>query len=321
MDNKLYKRLEFIRNIVTYSSMSKDNVNLNIWCPFCRHSSKTKLKLSIHLEKCFYHCWLCDKSSNNISYLISKIDRSKVEASKSLFKSLNKKFSLFGEEEVIEKTEVLMPELFNFIVENFNSIDPDSRDVLKYAIKRGFNIKKLYMLRPGFSCSKDFRRYLILPSYDRNGELNYYTARKIDVNSSDSYKYKNASISKKDIIFNEININWEKPLTLVEGPLDLIKTNDNATCLLGSSLTEDSALFYEIVKNKTSVKLALDRDAYSKSLEIAELLSSYDISVDLVNTKYFEDVGEMSREEFKEFYKKAEPYQENDKLLNKIRLL
>jgi DNA primase len=321
MDNKLYKRLEFIRNIVAYSSMSKDNVNLNIWCPFCRHSCKTKLKLSIHLEKCFYHCWLCDKSSNNISYLVSKLDRNKVEASKSLFRSLNKKFSLFGEEEIIEKTEVLMPELFNFIAENFNSIDPDSRDVLKYAIKRGFNIKKLYMLRPGFSCSKDFRRYLILPSYDKNGELNYYTARKIDVKSSDSYKYKNASISKKDIIFNEININWEKPLTLVEGPLDLIKTNDNATCLLGSSLTEDSALFYEIVKNKTSVKLALDRDAYSKSLEIAELLTSYDISVDLVNTKYFEDVGEMSIEEFKEFYEKAEPYKENDKLLNKIRLL
>ena len=321
MDNKVYKRLEFIRNIVTYSSMSKDNINLNIWCPFCKHSSKTKLKLSIHLEKCFYHCWLCDKSSNNITNLIYKLDRSKVEASKGIFKSLNKKFSLFGEEEIIEKTEVLIPEKFSFIVENFNSIDPDARDVLKYSIKRGFNKKKLHMLRPGFSLSQDFRRYLILPSYDKNGELNYYTARKIDVNSSDSYKYKNASISKKDIIFNELNIDWKKPLTLVEGPLDLIKTNDNATCLLGSSLTEDSALFYEIVKNKTNIKLALDRDAYNKSLEIAELLTSYDVQVDLVNTKYFDDVGEMSREDFQEFYKKAKPYQQNDKLLNKIRLL
>jgi DNA primase len=321
MDNKIYKRLEFIKNIVPYSSMSKDNVNLNIWCPFCRHSSKAKLKLSIHLEKCFYHCWLCDKSSNSISYLVSKLDRNKVEASKALFNSLNKKFSLFGEEEEIEKTEVLMPENFSFIVENFNSIDPDARDVLKYSIKRGFNKKKLHMLRPGFSLNQDFRRYLILPSYDKNGELNYYTARKIDVKSSDSYKYKNASITKKDIIFNELNIDWQKPLTLVEGPLDLIKTNDNATCLLGSSLTEDSSLFYEIVKNKTNIKLALDRDAYSKSLEIAELLMTYDISVEIINTKYFEDVGEMSREDFEEFYKKAKPYQQNDKLLNKIRLL
>ena len=177
------------------------------------------------------------------------------------------------------------------------------------------------MLRPGFSLSRDFRRYLVLPSYDKNGELNYYTARKIDVSSSDSYKYKNASVSKKDIIFNEINIDWSKPLTLVEGPLDLIKTNDNATCLLGSSLTEDSALFYEIVKNKTPIKLALDRDAYSKALEIAELLTTYDVLVDIVNTKFFEDVGEMSREEFNEFYKNSTPYQQNDRLLNKIRLL
>ncbi len=321
MDNKIYKRLEFIRKIVPYSSLSKDNVNLNIWCPFCRHKSKTKLKLSIHLDKCFYHCWLCDKSSNNVSYLISKLDRSKFEASKAIFKNHSKKFNLFGEEEEVNKVEVLIPEDFNFLVENFSSIDPDARDVFKYAIKRGFSKHKLYMLRPGFSLSRDFRRYLVLPSYDNNGDLNYYTARKIDVNSSDSYKYKNASVSKKDIIFNEINIDWTKPLTLVEGPLDLIKTNDNATCLLGSSLTEDSALFYQIVKNKTSIKLALDRDAYSKALEIADLLTSYDVTVDIVNTKFFEDVGEMSREEFKEFYKSAIPYQQNDRLLNKIRLL
>ena len=321
MDNKIYKRLEFIRKIVPYSSLSKDNVNLNIWCPFCRHKSKTKLKLSIHLDKCFYHCWLCDKSSNNVSYLISKLDRSKFEASKEIFKTYNKKFNLFGEEEEVNRVEVLIPEKFNFLVENFNSIDPDARDVFKYAIKRGFSKHKLYMLRPGFSLSRDFRRYLVLPSYDKNGELNYYTARKIDVSSSDSYKYKNASVSKKDIIFNEINIDWSKPLTLVEGPLDLIKTNDNATCLLGSSLTEDSALFYEIVKNKTPIKLALDRDAYSKALEIAELLTTYDVLVDIVNTKFFEDVGEMSREEFNEFYKNSTPYQQNDRLLNKIRLL
>ena len=321
MDNKTYKRLEFIKNIVSYSSLSKDNINLNIWCPFCKHRSKSKLKLSIHLEKCFYHCWLCDKKGTNIPYLISKINRSKVELSKTLFKSYNKKFDLFGNEEEIENIEIQIPEKFSFLVENFNSLDPDGRDVLKYAIKRGFNKHKIYMLRPGFSLSNEFKRCLILPSYDKNGDLNYYTARKIDVNTSDNFKYKNASVSKKDIIFNELNVNWNNPLTLVEGPLDLIKTNDNATCLLGSSLTEDSKLFYEIVKNKTPIKLALDRDAYSKTLDIAELLLEYDIQVDIVNTKYFEDVGEMSREEFAELCKNSKPYQKNDRLLNKIRLL
>ena len=68
------------------------------------------------------------------------------------------------------------------------------------------------------------------------------------------------------IIFNELNIDWSKELTIVEGPLDLIKTNDNATCLLGSSLTEDMLLFQKIVANKTNIKLALDSDIFSKSL-------------------------------------------------------
>jgi transcription elongation factor Elf1 len=321
MDNKTYKRLEFLKNITSYSSLSKDNVNLNIWCPFCKHKSKSKLKLSVHLEKGFYHCWLCDSKGTNIPYLVSKINRNKTEEAKTLFKTYNKKFNLFGEEEEIEEIFVNLPENFSFLVENFSTIDPDGRDVLKYAIKRGFNKHKIFMLRPGFSLNHEYKRYLILPSYNKNGELNYYTSRKIDAKSSDSYKYKNASVSKKDIVFNEINVDWKRPLTLVEGPLDLIKTNDNATCLLGSSLTEDSKLFYEIVNNRTPIKLALDRDAYSKTLDIAELLVSYDISVEIINTKFFEDVGEMTHEQFKKFYDDAKQYNKNERLLNKIRLL
>ena len=93
-------------------------------------------------------------------------------------------------------------------------------------------------------------RYLILPSYDKNGELNFYVSRNIDADTANSFKYKNANVSKNKIIFNEINIDWNIPLTLVEGPLDLLKTNDNATCLLGSALNEEMLLFQQIVKNK-----------------------------------------------------------------------
>ena len=46
-----------------------------------------------------------------------------------------------------------------------------------------------------------------------------------------------------------INIDWSKELALVEGAFDLVKSNENSTCLLGSKLSEKSRLFLQIIKN------------------------------------------------------------------------
>ena len=187
--------------------------------------------------------------------------------------------------------------------------------------KRGISKHKLHILRVGYSIDNSLSRYLILPSYDKNGDLNYYVSRNIDADTTNSFKYKNATVPKKSIIFNEINIDWNIPLTIVEGPLDLLKTNDNATCLLGSALNEDMKLFQEIVRHKTKVNLALDSDVYHKTIRIAKLLSSYDIDVDILDTRGSEDVGDMSKERFDEILNSSNKFNENDTLLAKIRAL
>ena len=88
---------------------------------------------------------------------------------------------------------------------------------------------------------------MILPSFDCNGNLNYYTARSIDTDIK--MKYMNSKVSKTEIIFNEINLNWQKEITLVEGPFDMVKCDDNSTCLLGSHLPVNSLLFQKITQN------------------------------------------------------------------------
>jgi hypothetical protein len=105
-------------------------------------------------------------------------------------------------------------------------------------------------------------------------------------------------VKRKDIIFNEINIRWNEPLTLVEGPFDLMKCNWNATAMLGSYLDETYQLFQTIVKNNTEVVLAMDSDAENKRIKIAQKLKSYGINVKCVNLGKFNDVGEMSKHEF-----------------------
>ena len=44
-------------------------------------------------------------------------------------------------------------------------------------------------------------------------------------------------------LFNEITLDWKKPITLVEGPVEIFNAGDNSTCILGSSLNENYILF------------------------------------------------------------------------------
>ena len=127
-----------------------------------------------------------------------------------------------------------------------------------------------------------------MPSFDSDGVLNYYTARSID--NDGHKKYINSKVKRKDVIFNELNIRWNEPLTLVEGPFDLVKCNWNATAMLGSYLDESYLLFRTIVQNKTDVILAMDSDARTKFHKIAEKLKSYGINVKYLDLGKFNDV-------------------------------
>ena len=69
--SNIQKRIEFFDRFISDYTLSKDEVNLNLWCPFCRDTNKNKKKMVVHLEKCFYHCWVCDKKGANIYYLLS----------------------------------------------------------------------------------------------------------------------------------------------------------------------------------------------------------------------------------------------------------
>ncbi|MBK23592.1 MAG: hypothetical protein CME70_06255 [Halobacteriovorax sp.] len=153
-----------------------------------------------------------------------------------------------------------------------------------------------------------------MPSFNADGDLNYFVARTIDDDSK--MKYLNAKVPKKDVIFNEINIDWSSELTLVEGPFDLTKCNDNATCLLGSHFSEDYKLFQQIIKNSTPVLMALDPDVKLKTQEYARKLSSYGIRIRMLDLGQFSDVGEMSKLDFACALQKAKEWQPDDRLYN-----
>jgi hypothetical protein len=131
-------------------------------------------------------------------------------------------------------------------------------------------------------------------------------------------KYVNCKTDRLDVIFNEIFVDWSKKITLVEGPFDLFKAGDNATCLLGSEFNEDSAIFNKILLNNTSVAIALDDDMPGKQQKYAKLLESYGIDTFLVNLKGSHDPGGMSKNDFSKCVNSAKKWDWGSYMMQKI---
>ena len=113
-------------------------------------------------------------------------------------------------------------------------------------------------------------------------------------------------------------IDWSCPVTLVEGPLDLVEAGSNSICLLGSSLTEKSRLASLLIKNKTTVYVALDHDARDKAEKIASFLMSYGNSVFMVDMPHNRDVSDIGEKSFIDIKKSATMWSDRQKLLGMI---
>ena len=200
---------------------------------------------------------------------------------------------------------------------NLKSKDPDVQAVIKYARSRGLSDRDFWFYKLGTCQTGRFRRRLIIPSFDDTGNLNYFVGRAITADPK--MKYLNSKASKKQVIFNEINIDWRQELTIVEGPMDLIKCDTNSTCILGSQFNENYLLFQKIIKNSTPVILALDPDAIDKAVSYAKKLSTYGISVKMLNIGSHEDVGAMSKEQFAIAKKDAMEWSDSDRLYHLIK--
>lgn len=310
MSNAYHEKILFLRKAFGDVVVPKSKGDPAISCPKCKNPQKKKL--AIRLDDDRVHCWVCGLGGKLITLLVtyrpSHVHEYVTKFAGKLPNSI---------EDAQVKHEVILPEAFQLLACLQESDDPNIKRAINYIKSRGLTSRDLWYFKFGISIDSIYHRRVIMPSFDANGELNYFTSRAID--KTTYRKYMNCDAEKKSIIFNEINIDWTKELTLVEGPFDLTKCDDNATCLLGSSLSEDSKLFSAIYKNKTPIVLALDNDMQEKTWQkIARMLSSYDISVRIIDLGKFKDVGEMTKKEFIAAKKSARAWDRESAIIKKI---
>ena len=312
-------KIAFLRRVFGSLSLASDGVNVAVMCPnpSCNSRKKGMRKLSIQIQTDQAHCWVCGlKTRNSLVPILRKVGtRADVQEYARRFAPKNTK--LFGiDEEIPESEQVRIAGNFQLLGMHLASRDPDIKRVLNYMRRRGYTETNLWRFRAGISDNPRFEGRVIIPSFDAEGFLNTYAARAVSKYKKPNYLIPEAE--RTGIIFNELDVNWKSELTLVEGPLDLMKCSGNATCLQGSTLTEDHLLFWRIVDAKTPIVLALDADAQKKASDIANLLASYDIAVRILSLGSFPDVGEMSQRDFVKARDAAKPFSSSEHLKMRI---
>jgi len=263
-------------------------------CPSCNHR---KRKFSVNLDKNVFKCWVCDYRGRNIRRIVRRFG-SYTQLQKwdqvTNRSDLERFADLFMEPESGKITEkVELPEEFVSLCSD--NIPATGIYAMRYLHKRGVTKADILKWKIGYCFSGEYRNRIIIPSFNSEGDVNYFIARSF---SGDSYKYKNPRASK-DIAFNELYINWNKDLIMVEGVFDALVAG-NAVPILGSTLRTGSDLLRQIVQHDTPIYIALDPDAADKERRIIKTLLEYDIEMYKIDVAGYEDVGSMPRDTFQD---------------------
>jgi len=281
------------------------------FCPLCKHH---KRKMSINISKNTYKCWICDSRGKNIYTLVRKFgNHFQKQKWQSFEESVNiSEFdNIFEEKEEETIQRISLPKEFISLANKNLSLTASAP--LNYLRKRGINSADILKWKIGYCEDGEYRNRIIVPSFNRDGNCNYFVARSW---TKDWLKYKNPPASK-NVVFNELMINWDEPIVLVEGIFDAIIA-DNSIPLLGSTLNAYSRLFKAILTRSKQVYVALDQDAEKKALSIISALISHGIEIYKIDTSGYEDVGEMTKEEFKEKRELAIAFDSSALLIQKI---
>lgn len=291
--NKLYNILESFLGEAK-NGFDGSNMQLQFPCPNCVEkygkAEERKYNLEVNLSKQLYHCWKCadegDEMHGSILKLIKIYGNEQLlkdykETIHSLRESKMYKLNFSDDEFNIETKSVEIDDLR--LPRGFKRIYEDKyvpQNVIKYLKTRGIGYDIIEKYNIGYiDYDKDSfisAQRIYIPSYDKYGDLNYWTGRDY-MNREKTVKYFNPKVERKSIIFNEEKLQWDADVTLVEGPFDHIVV-PNSVPLLGKVLNKEFKLYWEIVKNaNANINIFLDGDAFDSVKKIYKELNHGDL--------------------------------------------
>jgi DNA primase len=212
--------------------------------------------------------------------------------------------------------KVSLPEEFVPLSIIPKGINLEYRHAMAYLKKRSISEHDIKKYNMGYCSKGRFRNRIIVPSYDKQGNLNYFVARSFEKEAT--LKYDAPSCSKTEIIGFENLINWKIPVILCEGSFDAIAIKRNAIPLFGKTIPK--ALMMKLVESEVkTVYIALDNDALKEALTYTEQLLNMGKEVYLLELEG-KDPSDLGFENMTKILHKAKQLTFIDLLTKKIQL-
>lgn len=264
------------------------------------------------------HCWVCDLKGRTAGWVLKKHRPELVEEFEQLWSVSG--YSTGSEPIEPETPSFELPEDFQLLgelVEGPGVRHPDHVHVLRYLQSRNVSVDDMWRFKIGVSSANGFKRSALFPSFDADGGCRFCLARRAD--NDVKWKYKNHGVKAREVVYDEIHLRTDERIHVFEGVFDLMRAGVNGTALMGSFLSEGSALFELLARSAAPVTLCLDEDAANKTIKIAEKLTSYGIDVLWSKLPTGKDPGEMEREQLLEVLSAAQPISWQTGLLSRIK--
>tara|TARA_R110000737_G_scaffold260603_1_gene268917 strand:+ start:2149 stop:3072 length:924 start_codon:yes stop_codon:yes gene_type:complete len=269
MKEDLLKQL--LESILGRSKSARGGDEAVFTCPSCNHHKK---KLTFNLLSQKFQCWVCNYKGHRAFQLLKKTNAP--GAAFGVLKEIDQQYNF--KKETKQKVNFNTLQLPKEVIPIISSSAVLSRHALHYLDQRGITKQDIVKYDLHYCEQGPLKNMVVIPSYDKDGFLNYYTGRSFDKNAY--IKHKLAS-STKDIIGFEMYINWDLPIVLCEGVFDAMAIKRNAIPLFGKKISD--SLMKKIIKSKVEkIYLALDKDALKDAFNHAETFLSYGKKVYLI---------------------------------------
>ncbi len=233
-------------------------------CPVCAEEKGLeggdgKGNLEINYGKHVYKCWSCGETHGTHGPLGKLFDQYATKGQKKVY-NLIKPEEL--KQEDIKRPKLRLPEGYTTFKDSNPRFIPHI-EAYRYLQSRGITDEMIERFKIGYTVSGDFAYRIIIPSYNKEGVLNYFVARSW---VPKKMKYKNPSVPKDEIIFNESLIDWDKDIYLCEGAFDSFFLN-NSIVMLGKKM---SKLLFETLYTKANARVIIccDGDAFEDGLRV-----------------------------------------------------
>lgn len=260
------------------------NGEVAFFCPECRHY---KRKLQVNFNTYVYHCWTCDFKGRSLFSLFKRLRATTDQISEMSTIVPSGRLYTTDDMSIADDVQLSLPSGFRPLWET-SGLHPERKHAQLYLKRRGVLPEDIMRYNIGYCETGHFAGMVIIPSYDSDGQLNFFTGRAY---RPGGFTHVNPAVSKNIVGF-ELHTTFQPdvPLVIVEGVFDAMAVRRNAVPLFGKYLLGQlrSKILTSGVKQ---VYVALDADATKDSLDIVFELRKYNIDARVVDVPKGQDPG------------------------------